>query len=143
MPDFNFVPETPTPVGLQKQLFVDDYIVAEKNNVSLGVGEAKKHGVVMEPTLVTDFQSGEIHDGPDGGSGLNRLSVFFSSPHWDSDKAMFRLWYMAGQTGGYRSGVRGIGRRFQLDQTHDFQGWLQQSCHLERTCANSQPEQEY
>ena len=30
MPDFNFVPETPTPVSLQKQLFVDDYIVAEK-----------------------------------------------------------------------------------------------------------------
>lgn len=43
------------PVGLQKQLFVDDYVVAKKENVTLEVGQAKKYGVVMEPTLPTDF----------------------------------------------------------------------------------------
>ena len=100
MPDINFDPETPTSVGLQKQLFVDDCIVAEKDNLSLGVGEAKKHGVVMEPTLETDFQSGAIHDGPDGGSGFESPFCWFFSPHWDSDKASFRLWYMAGKRAG-------------------------------------------
>ena len=45
MPDFNFDPEAPTSVGSHKQLFVDGHIVAEKVNVSLEVGEAKKNTV--------------------------------------------------------------------------------------------------
>ena len=100
MPNFDFIPEAPTPVGLKKQLFVDDYIVVEKVNVSLEVGQAQKHGVVMEPTLPTAFQSGAIHDGPDGGFGFESHFCWFFSPHWDSDKAMFRLWYMAGKRAG-------------------------------------------
>ena len=100
MSNLNLVPEAPTPIGLHKQLFVDDYIVAEKVNVSLEVGQAQKHGVVMEPTLPTEFQSGAIHDGPDGGFGFESHFCWFFSPHWDSDKAMFRLWYMAGKRAG-------------------------------------------
>ena len=100
MASFDFIPEAPTPVGLQKQLFIDDYVVAEKSNVSLEVGQAKKHGVVMEPTLPTEFQSGAIHDGPDGGFGFESHFCWFFSPHWDPDKAMFRLWYMAGKRVG-------------------------------------------
>ena len=54
----------------------------------------------MEPTLSTEFQSGAIHDGPDGGFGFESPFCWFFSPHWDSDKAMFRLWYMAGKRAG-------------------------------------------
>ena len=49
-------------VGNQKQLFVDDYFVAQKENVTLQVGEAEKHGVVIEPTLPTDFARGRAAD---------------------------------------------------------------------------------
>ncbi len=93
-------------VGKQKQLFVDDYIVAEKDNVTLGVGQAKKHGVVMGPTLPTDFQTGEVHDGPDGGAGYEfgeSCFCWFFSPHWDEHKKMYRLWYMSSKRPG--SGV--------------------------------------
>ena len=42
MASFDFIPEAPTSVGSHKQLFVDGHIVAEKVNVSLEVGKAKK-----------------------------------------------------------------------------------------------------
>lgn len=42
------------PVGKQKQLFVDDYVVAEMNHVTREAGQAKKQGVVMQPTLPTE-----------------------------------------------------------------------------------------
>lgn len=43
------------PVGLQKQLLVDDYVIAEMHNVTRELGVVKKHAVVLEPTLPTDF----------------------------------------------------------------------------------------
>ena len=92
--------ETPVGVGLQKQLFVDDYVIAKKENVTLEVGQARKYGVVMKPTLPTDFQSGNVHDGPDGGFGFESPFCWFFSPHWDPNKKMFRLWYMAGKRHG-------------------------------------------
>lgn len=91
------------PVGKQKQLFVDDYVVAEKSHVTREAGQAKKYGVVMKPTLPTDFQSGEVHDGPDGGPGYEfgeSAFCWFISPHWDPGKDMFRLWYMASKRPG-------------------------------------------
>ncbi len=45
----------PVPVGLQKQLLVDDYVIAEKQNVTRQLGKVKKYGIVLEPTLPTDF----------------------------------------------------------------------------------------
>ena len=48
-------PEEPVPVGLQKQLLVDDYVIAEKQNVTRELGKVKKHGIVVEPSLPTDF----------------------------------------------------------------------------------------
>jgi len=43
------------PVGLQKQLLVDDYVIAEKRNITRELGKVKKCGIVLEPTLPTDF----------------------------------------------------------------------------------------
>jgi hypothetical protein len=92
-----------SPVGLQKQLLVDDYVVSEKHNVTLEAGRAKKQGVVLRPTLPTDFQTNEVHVGPDGGAGYSfgeSAFCWFFSPHWDPDKKMFRLWYMASKRAG-------------------------------------------
>ena len=56
-------------VGQQKQLFADHFISESLTNVTRKVGQATKHSVVLEPTLPTDFQTGKMHDGPDGGAG--------------------------------------------------------------------------
>ena len=45
-----FADDETVPIGTQKQLFVDDYVVAKKENVTVEVGQAKKYGVVMKPT---------------------------------------------------------------------------------------------
>ena len=42
------------PVGLQKQLCVDDDVISAKENISRQLGEARKYGVVLEPSLDTD-----------------------------------------------------------------------------------------
>ena len=90
-------------IGEQKQLFVDDYVIAEKHGVSREAGQAKKYGVVLQPTLPTDFQAGVVHAGPDGGAGYEfgeSCFCWFFSPHWDASKKMFRLWYMASKRPG-------------------------------------------
>lgn len=86
------------PVGLRKQLLVDDHIVADKHNVTREAGQATKHGVVMKPTLPTDFQTRKVHNGPDGGAGYSYGESAFCwhiSPYWDPREKLFRLWYMA------------------------------------------------
>ena len=90
-------------VGLKKQLFVDDHVVATQEHVTREVGQATKHGVVLEPTLPTDFQAGAVHDGPDGGPGYEfgeSTFCWFVSPHWDAGREKFRLWYMASKRPG-------------------------------------------
>ena len=85
-------------VGLQKQLLVDDYVIAEKHNVTREAGQAKKYGVVMKPTLPTEFQTGKVHDGPDGGKGVEGVQeshfCWFWSPYWNTEKKIFQMWYM-------------------------------------------------
>ena len=96
----------PIKIGQEKQLFVDHFIIENLENVSLEVGQAQKHGVVMEPSLPTDFQTGQVHDGPDGGAGYEfgeSCFCWFFSPHWDESKQKFRLWYMSSKRPG--SGV--------------------------------------
>ena len=90
-------------IGKQKQLFVDHFIIDSLEKVSIEVGQAQKYGVVMEPTLPTDFQTGKVHDGPDGGAGYSfgeSAFCWFFSPHWDEQKKMFRLWYMPSKRKG-------------------------------------------
>jgi hypothetical protein len=91
---------TPVAIGNRKQLFVDDHVVARTENVRREPGVATKQGVVLEPTLQTEFQSGHIHAGPDGGHGFESAFCWFWSPHWDTERQMFRLWYMAGKRAG-------------------------------------------
>ena len=108
LPFPGFLPEAvvarePFSPGLQKQLFVDDHAIEKKENLALRVGQARKLGVVLKPTLPTDFQTGKVHDGPDGGAGYEfgeSAFCWFFSPHWDSDRKLFRLWYMASKRPG-------------------------------------------
>ncbi|MEM7232340.1 MAG: hypothetical protein AAF517_09210 [Planctomycetota bacterium] len=91
------------PVGLKKQLLVDDYVIEQTESLVREVGEAKKYGVVLEPTLPTDFQTGQVHRGPDGGAGYEfgeSCFCWFFSPHYDTDRKLFRLWYMGSKRPG-------------------------------------------
>jgi len=42
-------------IGLQKQLLVDDYVIAQKQNVNRELGKPIKMGVVMKASVPTDF----------------------------------------------------------------------------------------
>jgi hypothetical protein len=81
----------------------EEIVIAEMRGITREAGRAKKYGVVLNPSLPTDFQTGEVHDGPDGGAGYEfgeSAFCWFISPHWDAGKKMFRLWYMASKRPG-------------------------------------------
>ncbi|MHC4424766.1 MAG: hypothetical protein ACYSYV_01570 [Planctomycetota bacterium] len=100
------------PVGLQKQLLVDDYVIAERQNVTRELGKIKKHGVVLEPTLPTDFipPKGQRGDGhyeralksgkkPDG----SRVALdfgFYTTVLWNERDEKFQMWYMPWRMAG-------------------------------------------
>jgi hypothetical protein len=93
------------PVGLQKQLLVDDYIIAEKKNITRELGHVEKLGPVLGPDIPTDFTR-------DDGSRENlnpwfamRLTVLFN----ELDKK-YQMWYRAGGEAytGYAESENGI-----------------------------------
>ena len=81
------------PVGLQKQLLVDDYIIANKENIIRALGRPVKLGVVMQPSVPTDFdpekqfQNGLPKTGGDYEFG-RRLSVV-----WNEQRQIFQMLY--------------------------------------------------
>jgi len=116
-------------VGLQKQLFVDDYVISTKENVSRQVGEAQKYGVVLEPSLDTDVHP--LQRGPDPGQpvkysqeGWGDFSSqrksdgtpvavdfgFYSTVLRNERANKFQMWYMAwrGAGIGYAESKDGI-----------------------------------
>ena len=82
-------------VGLQKQLLVDDYVVAQKQNVTREMGVATKHD---SPVLIPDKPWEEE------GSIGSYLTVLY-----DRSMNKFRMWYLANRTGiGYAESIDGI-----------------------------------
>ena len=104
--------EKPVPVGLQKQLLVDDYVIAEKHNVTRELGTVKKCGIVMEPSLDTDFipPQGKRGSGhyeralksgkkPDG----SRVALdfgYYLTVLRNEKTGKFQMWYMAWRLAG-------------------------------------------
>jgi len=97
----------PVPVGLQKQLLVDDYVIAEKQNVTRELGLVKKVGVVCEPSLDTDFYPGWKK--PDGSPVALDFGYYTSVVYNDKDDK-FQMWYMGhrGTGVGYAESKDGI-----------------------------------
>jgi hypothetical protein len=84
-----------TPVGLQKQLLVDDYVIAETESITPVLGRPKKLGVVMKPSVPTDFHpTKQFPDGlPQTGGYFEfgrRLSVV-----WNDQRECFQMLYRA------------------------------------------------
>jgi len=96
-------------VGLQKQLLVDDYVIAEKQNITRELGKPKKMGVVMKPSVPTDFNptkqlSDDISQTGENSEFARRLSVVFND-----NRQCFQMLYRAcrGST-GYAESKDGI-----------------------------------
>ncbi|MHC4179998.1 MAG: 3-keto-disaccharide hydrolase, partial [Planctomycetota bacterium] len=105
-------PEERVSVGLQKQLMVDEYVIAEKENVTRELGKVTKCGIVLEPTLPTDFipppgsrGSGDYERNlksgkkPDG----SRVALdfgFYTTVLWNEKDRKFQMWYMPWRLAG-------------------------------------------
>jgi hypothetical protein len=146
------------PVGLRKQLFVDDYVVAEKHNVTRELGKVQKHGIVVEPTLPTDFipppgQRGEedyerdLKSGkkPDGSRVALDFGYYLSVLRNEEDDK-FQMWYMAWRLAGvgYAESEDGIhwtqplvGEGGENNIVHRSQGF---SCTIDPTLPWGHPE---
>jgi hypothetical protein len=100
------------PVGLRKQLMVDDYIIAEKHGVTRELGTVRKCGIVLEPTLPTDFvpppgrrghreYERKLKSGtkPDG-SPVALDFGFYTTVLWNEKDRKFQMWYMPWRLAG-------------------------------------------
>jgi hypothetical protein len=87
--------EEPVQVGLQKQLLVDDYVIAQKQNVTRELGQPQKVGIVMRPSVPTDFDP--VKKFPDG---LPKTGGYYEfgrrlSVLWNDKHQKFQMLYRA------------------------------------------------
>jgi hypothetical protein len=97
-------------VSLQKQLLVDDFVISEKHNVTRKLGRPEKFGIVLQPTLPTDFDT--VKQLPDG-SVINKVYYEFGrrlSVVWNEKRRIFQMLYRASGEGrtAYAESVDGI-----------------------------------
>ena len=82
------------PVGLQKQLLVDDYVVASKNNVVRALGKPTKRGVVMTASVPTDFHP--TRQFPNGFPETGHNGVGYrTTVLWNGQQEKFQMLYRA------------------------------------------------
>jgi hypothetical protein len=98
------------PVGLQKQLLVDDYVIAKKHNITRELCQPRKLGVVMKPSTPTDFDP--VKKFPDG---LPKTGGYYAfgrrlSVVWNEKQQIFQMLYRASGEGltGYAESRDGL-----------------------------------
>jgi len=92
---FSAMAEGLAPVGLQKQLLVDDFVIASKENITRELNHPVKCGVVMQPSVPTDFDlEKQFPNGLPKHGGYSefgrRLSVV-----WNEKRQIFQMLYRA------------------------------------------------
>ena len=97
--------EALAPIGFQKQLLVDDHVIAQKQNVTREMNAAQKVGVVCEPTLETEFTPGRKK--PDGSPVASAFGYYFSVVRNERDDK-FQMWYATGNGVVYAESKNGI-----------------------------------
>jgi len=96
------------PVGLQKQLLVDDYVIAEKQNITRELGKIDKHGIVLKPTLPTDFHPTKPY--PDYLSEVAHDLGYRTTVLWNEEQEKYQMLYRASaeDVTGYAESKDGI-----------------------------------
>jgi len=81
-------------IGLQKQLLVDDYLIAQKQNITRELGKPKKMGVVMKASVPTDFHPTKQF--PDGlpKTAYNGIG-YRTTVLWNEQQEKFQMLYRA------------------------------------------------
>jgi len=87
------------PIGLRKQLLVDDYVIAEKHNITRELGHPKKLGVVMKPSVPTDFDP--VKQFPNGLPETGGYAEFGRrlAVVWNENRQIFQMLYRASGEG--------------------------------------------
>ncbi|MSV29085.1 MAG: hypothetical protein EXQ52_10140 [Bryobacterales bacterium] len=83
------------PIGLQKQLLVDDHVIAEKRNAIRVLGKPRKAGIVMAPSVPTDFDP--VRKFPEGLPKTGGYDEFGrrTSVVWNDQDRKFQMIYRA------------------------------------------------
>lgn len=82
------------PVGLQKQLLVDDYVISQKHNITRQLGRPRKMGVVMKASVPTDFHPTQQF--PDGFPETGHSGVGYrTTVLWNKQQGIFQMLYRA------------------------------------------------
>jgi hypothetical protein len=83
------------PVGLQKQLLVDDYVIAQKHNMTRELGAPQKKGVVMKPSpdIPTDNHPDKPY--PDWKSAIPTDFGYRTTVLWNDHQQKFQMLYRA------------------------------------------------
>jgi hypothetical protein len=152
------IAEELAPVGLKKQLLVDDYLIAEKHHITHELGKVQKFGIVMKPSLPTDFipppdqrveeeYVEELKTGrkPDG-SQVALDFGYYTTVERNERENKFQMWYMAWREAGvgYAESTDGIhwtkpliGIDGKSNIVHSSQGF---SCSIDPTLPWGHPE---
>ena len=87
--------EERVPVGLQKQLLVDDYVIAERQHITRALGEPPKKGVVMKPSpdIPTDNHPDKPY--PDWQSEIPHDFGYRTTVLWNERDEKFQMLYRA------------------------------------------------
>ena len=96
--------ESLVPVGLQKQLLVDDYVLAEKQNITRELNKPGKIAVVMKSSVPTDFHITKQF--PSGLPGIGYRTTVL----WNEHQEIFQMMYRASAENltGYAESKDGI-----------------------------------
>jgi hypothetical protein len=97
------------PVGLQKQLLVDDYVISEKQNITRELGKPQKKGVVMSYSVPTDFHPTKKFPFGLPKTGYHGIG-YRTTVLWNEQQKKFQMMYRASAENltGYAESIDGI-----------------------------------
>jgi hypothetical protein len=84
-------------IGLRRQLLVDDFIIDRKTKVTRRLGAVTKKGIVLKPSLETDFHPSWKK--PDGSRVALDFGYYVTVLRNDK-RNVFQMWYMAWRHAG-------------------------------------------
>ena len=84
-------------IGLRKQLLVDDLVIDRKTKVTRRLGSVTKKGIVLRPSLETDFHPSWKKP---AGSRVALDFGYYTTVLRNEKRNIFQMWYMAWRHAG-------------------------------------------
>ena len=90
--------EKPVPVGLQKQLFIDDAVIHSRQGV---VRRARPAGKMDRPVLTPERPWEFSYQGESGDKGIGKRIYVYGTAFFDPLQKQYRMWYMSRMSVGH------------------------------------------